>query len=98
MRPGPGWYLFRCSKCKQAFVATNLAEWCDCGNTEWEAIGPFKRRRGWGIRVEMDLEKAEGCMVVWDSEEVSDRRVGLVKAAGRFVQGAGRRVVQLVGL
>ena len=97
MRPGPGWYLLRCPKCKQAFVATNLAEYCDCGNTDWEAIGPFKRMSKGRIRVEMDLEKAEGCVVVWDSKPVSEhRRVGWWVAAGRFVQWVGRVVVQRV--
>ena len=77
MRPGPGWYLFRCPKCKQGFVATGMAEWCDCGNTNWEPHGPFvKGKHKRAIRVEMDLGKAEGCVVVWDSEEVQAGRVG----------------------
>jgi len=99
MRTGPGWYLFRCPKCRQAFVDTNLAEYCDCGNTDWEEIGPFKKTSKGRIRVEMDLGKAEGCIVVWDHEQVrdsgkardskevrTDRRVGIGKAAGRFFQ------------
>ena len=73
MRPGPGWYLFRCPRCKQAFIATDMAEWCDCGNTQWVPTGPFVNRVDKrAIRVEMDLGKAEGCVVVWDHARVRD--------------------------
>ena len=78
MRTGPGWYLFRCPKCKGAFIATMMAEWCDCGNAMWAPDGrkngikwvPYNPKQG--IWEEMNLEKAEGCLVVWDH-----RRVGL---------------------
>jgi len=39
MRFGDGWYLFRCQKCGQAFLATSMAMWCDCGNTEFKQEG-----------------------------------------------------------
>ena len=63
---GDGWYLFRCGKCKQAFIATSMAEWCDCGNTQFDNALHYPK----GIKVESDLKGADGCIIVWDHRPV----------------------------
>lgn len=58
---GPrGWYLLRCRACGKAFIDTN-PEWCDCGNSRFNTYPK-------GIDIEMDLEMAEGTIVVWDEK------------------------------
>lgn len=63
MRFGEGWYLFRCGRCKQGFMATSMAEWCDCGNVHFQGDGP---KKDW-IVVEMECRNSTvGSIVVWD--------------------------------
>lgn len=61
MKPGDGWYLFRCGRCKDAFIGTSMVEWCDCGNTHFEHLR-------YGIKIEVEFnDKMLGSLVVWDS-------------------------------
>lgn len=64
LRYGAGWYLFRCGRCKGHFVATSLAEWCDCGNSNFND-SPMGR-----IRVVSELtENDAGSIITWDEED-----------------------------
>ena len=69
---GEGWYLFRCRRCRQAFVATALAEWCDCGNTHFRsaAFRTYGSSKDVIVIESVIPVGAEGCIVTWDHRRV----------------------------
>ena len=61
---GDGWYLFRCSRCKEHFVGTSMVEWCDCGNTN------FNDSPMGSIRVVSELtDRDAGSIITWDERD-----------------------------